>query len=77
MKKLYTVNLDEDKVDELKEWLELNGQTFSGYLNILIAENLEALKKFAPKGDKMRLSIFTLLGIAGKMTSELKRELKK
>lgn len=69
MKKIYTVNLDEDKVDELKGWLEKNGQTFSGYLNILIGENLEALKKFTPKGDKTRLSLFTLLGMAGKMTA--------
>ncbi|MDP3930686.1 MAG: hypothetical protein Q8R57_16825 [Bacteroidota bacterium] len=77
MKKIYTVNLDEDKVNELKVWLEKNGQTFSGYLNILIGENLEALKKYAPKGDKTRLSIFTLLGLASRMTADLKKELKK
>lgn len=77
MKKYYTVSLDEENVDELKVWLEKNGQTFSGYLNVLIGENLEVLRKFAPKGDKTRLSIFTLLGVAGKMTKELKKESKK
>lgn len=77
MKKYYTVSLDVENVEELKGWLEKNGQTFSGYLNVLISENLEALRKFAPKGDKTRLSIFTLLGIAGSMTKELKKELKK
>jgi hypothetical protein len=77
MKKNYTVSLDEEKVDELKPWLEKQGISFSGYLNILIGENLEALQKFAPKGDKTRLSIFTLLGVAGKMTKELKKEIKK
>lgn len=77
MKKQYTITLDEDKVDELKPWLEKNGQTFSGYLNVVIGESLEALKMFAPKGDKTKLSIFTLLGMAGKMTKELKKEIKK
>lgn len=77
MKKPYTVTLDEEKVDELKTWLDKNGQTFSGYLNMLIDENLEALQKFAPKGDKTRLTFFDLLRMSGKMSKELKKELKK
>ncbi len=77
MKKNYTISLDEEKVDELKPWLEKQGISFSGYFNSMMGEYLEALKKFTPKGDKTRLSIFSLLGIAGKMKTELKKELKK
>lgn len=77
MKKTYTITLDEEKVDALKVWLEKNGQTFSGYLNTLIDENLQALAKFAPDGDNSKVSFLTLLSIAGKMTKELKKESKK
>lgn len=77
MKKNYTISLDEEKVDELKPWLERQGITFSGYVNTLIAENLQALAMFAPKGDKTKVTMFNLLGMAGRMQKTLKKELKK
>ena len=36
MKKSYTITLDEEKVDEIRVWLEKKGLSFSGYLNSLI-----------------------------------------
>ena len=76
MKKHYDVTLDEEKVDELKVWLAKNGQSLSGYLNSMIGETLQALDDFAPN-DNQKISFFTLLSMAGKMTKSLKRELKK
>jgi hypothetical protein len=77
MKKNYTISLDEEKVDEIKPWLDRQGLSFSGYLNSLIGENLQALAMFAPKGDKTKITMFKLLSMAGNMSKELKKELKK
>lgn len=77
MKKHYDITLEEEKVEALKVWLKKNGLTFSGYLEILIGENLEALERFAPKSKNARFTLFTLLGLAGQMTKELKKEIKK
>ena len=77
MKKHYDVTLDEEKVNELKVWLAKNGQSLSGYLNTLIDENLQALAQFAPNGDTSKVSFFTLLLMAGKMSKALKKESKK
>jgi predicted DNA-binding protein len=76
MKKTYSMTLDEEKVDALKIWLDKNGQTFSGYINSMIGETLQALDDFSV-GDTEKVSFFTLLSMAGKMTKSLKRELKK
>ena len=59
MKKTYTITLDEDKVDALKIWLHKNGQTFSGYLNIMIGETLQALDDFVVD-DNEKISFFKL-----------------
>lgn len=77
MKKHYTLTLDDEKVDELKTYLERNGQTLSGYLNLMIEENLQVLKLYAPKGDKVRFSFFDLLSMAGDMHEKLKKEANK
>lgn len=76
MKRQYTITLDEDKVDALKVWLDKNGQTFSGYLNITIGETLQALDDFTINENE-KISFFKLLTMAGKMTKTLKREMKK
>lgn len=44
MKKTYTINLDKEVVEELKRILPAHGITFSGFVNTLIRENLEALR---------------------------------
>lgn len=38
MKKVYNVNLDKEPTERVKAHLESMGQTFSGFLNILINE---------------------------------------
>ena len=76
MKKTYSMTLDEEKVDALKIWLDKNGQTFSGYINSMIGETLQALDDFVVDGNE-KISFFKLLSMAGKMTKTLKREMKK
>lgn len=44
MKQTYTINLDKEAVEELKEILRSKGMTFSGFINTLIHENIEALR---------------------------------
>ena len=77
MKTKYTITLDKDKVDEIKIWLEKRGVSFSGYLNTLIDEQIEAMKLFAPDGDTVRVTQQSLLKLAGKMATKLSKELKK
>lgn len=77
MKKNFQLSLDEEKVEELKIWLSQRGLTFSGYMNTLIDEQLSAISMFAPAGDKSKVTPSKLLRLAGKMTKELKKELKR
>lgn len=77
MKKPFLLTLNEDNVAELKIWLDKNGQTFSGYVDLLINENLDVLRRFTPKDKKTNIGIFTLIGMAGKMHKELQEEIKK
>ena len=73
MKTKYTITLDKDKVDEIKIWLDKRGVSFSGYLNTIIDEQLEAMKLFAPDGDTTKVTAKTLLNMASKMAKELKK----
>lgn len=74
MKKHYDITLDKEKVDELKAWLEKRGvSSFSGYLNTLIDEQLEAIKLFAPNGDTSKVTTRMLLTMASKMVKEIKK----
>ena len=78
MKKKYLLNLDEEKVDEIKAWLEKRGvSSFSSYMNTLIDEQIEAIKMFAPEGDISRVTQKNLIKMAGKMATKLSKELKK
>ena len=72
-KKNYTICLDEDKVDEIKTWLDKRGVSFSAYINTLIDEQIEAIKMFAPDGDIGKVTQKNLLKLAGKMVKELKK----
>ena len=58
MKKNYTISLDEEKVDEIKVWLDKHNLSFSGYLNSLIEEQLSEMVLY---GDKK--SPVTVLGV--------------
>ena len=46
MRKNYTLSLEEGKVEELRAWLAPKGVTFSGYVNGLICEQMDAVRMF-------------------------------
>ncbi len=73
MKKVYAINLDEEKVNQIRAWLDKRGVSFSSYMNTLIDEQIEAMKLFAPDGDTARVTQKSLLKMASKMVKELKK----
>ena len=71
MKKIYSISLDEEKVDSLKVWLNQRGLTFSGYLNSLIDEQISTIELFSPSGGQKKVSTVQLIKMAGKMVKKL------
>ncbi|MEI7480426.1 MAG: hypothetical protein WCJ59_02250 [bacterium] len=69
MKKNYTISLDEEKVDEIKLWLDKRSLTFSGYLNSLIEEQLSAMKLYGDGNEKV--TFMKLMKLAAKMVGNL------
>ena len=75
MKTTYSITLDGDKVDRLKEWLSKRGLSFSGYINSMIDEQIEAIELFTPlEGKKATTS--NLLKMASQMALKLNKEMK-
>jgi hypothetical protein len=69
MKKVYSINLDEDKVEEIRKWLEPKGLSLSGYINSLVEEQLEAMKLY---GDgKEKVTVMKFIKLAAKMVKNL------
>ena len=77
MKTTYTITLDKEKVDEIKVWLGQRGLSFSGYLNSLIDEQLNAIEMLSPLNDKKKVTTATMIKMAGKMAKTLTKEIKK
>lgn len=77
MKTPYTITLDKDKVDAIKVWLEKRGLTFSGYLNSLIDEQLNAIEMLSPLNDSKKVTASTMMKMAGRMAKELTKEIRK
>lgn len=75
MKALFTVSLDKEKVEEIKGWLNKRGLTFSGYLNALIDEQLNAIALFSSL-EKKKISGSTVIKMAGNMAKLLAKEAK-
>lgn len=50
MKKRYNINLDEQEVEELREWVKEQGMSLSGFINTLIREHNAAAREL--KGIK-------------------------
>jgi len=69
MKKSYTITLDEEKVDEIRVWLEKKGLSFSGYLNSLIEEQLKAMKLYGDVDSPV--TILKLMKMFKKMVGNL------
>lgn len=57
MKKKYTVNLDEEKVEILKAFLQKGGMSFSGYLNSAVNEFVLALENMDLPDDVNKMPI--------------------
>lgn len=75
MKTVYSISLDADKVNILKKWLDKRGLSFSGYLNSVIDEQIEAIELFDPlEGKKVTTS--NLLKMASEMALKLNKEMK-
>jgi len=75
MKKVYSINLDEDKVEEIRKWLEPKGLSFSGYINSLIEEQLGAMELY---GDgKEKVTVMKFIKLAAKMVKNLNESKKK
>lgn len=77
MKKNYTVSLDVEKVEELKVWLEPKAISFSGYLNSLLSEQMEAVRKFDIPADVSGMRLEEFAGMFQKMAVSLAREARK
>lgn len=77
MKAPYTITLDREKVDAIKVWLEKRGLSFSGYLNSLIDEQLNAIEMLSPLNDKKKVTTSTMMKMAGKMAKGLTKEIRK
>ena len=75
MKKVYSLNLDEDKVEEIKVWLEKHNLTFSGYMNSLLEEQLSAMVLYGDVGSKV--TVLNLMKIFKKMVGNLNESKKK
>jgi len=69
MKKVYSINLDEDKVEEIRAWLEKKGLSFSGYMNSLIEEQLKAMKLYGDMDSPV--TILKLMKTFKKMVGNL------
>jgi hypothetical protein len=77
MKKNYLLSLDQERVEELKRWLEPKGQTFSGYVNLLVSEQLDTVKKFNIPADVSELTLAKFAAMFQKMAVSLAREARK
>lgn len=75
MKTNYTISLDKEKVDLIKVWLEKRGLSFSGYINSMIDEQIEAIELFSPLDGK-KATTSNLLKMASQMALKLNKEMK-
>lgn len=75
MRKYYTVYLEEEKLEKLREWLKLRGLSLSGYFNSMIDEQIIAIESFSELTEKKKVKTSDLLKVAGRMAKDLSREL--
>lgn len=77
MKKTYQLSLDKEKVEELKLWLLPKGMTFSGYVNSLIFEQMEAVRQFKIPPNISEMKLVDFAGIFKRMAVSLAKEARK
>ena len=72
MKKVYTVNLDEEAVAFVKPFLEKKGLSFSGFLNQAVVEYAAALKDLNIPDDVGMMTIKDFMAMFSRMVKGLK-----
>jgi len=77
MKKNYQLSLDPERVDELRAWLAPKGLTFSGYVNSLICQQMDAVRKFKIPADVAEMKLTEFATMFQKMAVDLVREARK
>ena len=75
MKKLYHVNLDKEKVEEVQKWLKKNGQTFSGYVNVIIGEIYDTIQKIEENKDSTVKQCVEIFSNAAEKLDSVKKEM--
>jgi hypothetical protein len=73
MKKTFHLSLDQEAVEALQAWLVPKGLTFSGYINSLINENLEAIKVVDNIDDLKDLKIGDMMKLFAGMAEGFKK----
>ena len=68
-KRNYTLSLNEEKVDQVKVWLDKQGLTFSGYIDSLIEEQLAAMVLYGDLREKP--TVLNLMKVFKKMVGNL------
>jgi hypothetical protein len=68
-KQNYNLSLNEEKVAEIKVWLDKRGLTFSGYIDSVIEEQLAAMVLYGDVGSKV--TVLGLIKIFKKMVVNL------
>ena len=77
MKKLYHVNLDEGKVEEVKKQLTKRGQSFSGYVNVIIGEIFDTIVKIDEDKKNTVNQCVGLLNEAAEKLEDVKEGMRK
>ena len=73
MKKVYSVNLDEEAVEFVRPFLEKKGASFSGFLNQAVVEYAAALKDANLPDDVGKMNIMDLMAMFSRMVKGLKK----
>lgn len=73
MKKVYSVNLDEEAVEYVRPYLEKKGVSFSGFLNQAVVEYAAALKGANLPDDVGKMTITDLMAMFSRMVKGMKK----
>lgn len=72
MKKVYSVNLDDDAVEFVRPYLEKKGLSFSGFLNQAVVEYAAAVKNLNLPEDVGKMTIMDFMSMFPRMMKGLK-----
>jgi len=73
MKKVYSVNLDEEAVEFVRPFLEKKGLSFSGFLNQSVVEYAAAVKDLDLPDDVGKMTITDFMAMFSRMVKGMKK----